>query len=659
MEAPPFPPLPVTKERDHEKRTVSPEPGRLFRRGRVRLAITAHGVPATAKPQLKIHMGDQQLIGNELVQVSDHPPEPANEASAMSQSSEQPNRPSAVLENLLRAGARTGKKLEPTGKALLKSAGKAHKRFAEAHDLPKITAPSSQPHLSPDIHAHTHSFHVDNNQLDRLQLDEDASQRAASAPDIELSPSSPEADPSRRYSFTKHGVKKAPNAGNGNADVPERKRRRAVEFGSFEFALFHGFTPKEVCARIQDSSSHLPEALRVLIDQTFQLPDLNSLECTCGKQCNTHLLTFQMSDRGEENSKIVLRVTAEITVWSPLATDTIVTARFRELMSTIEDMADTFKDKYPKAENLTYLLVGGLFTQHYPTYFEKNKQFLQEKLRLPRVQTVPIHTEGSIARNAKIIRDSIVKTCRGSKSVVLIGHSKGGIDAVSILDNFPETKQFLFGIVSFQAPFGGTFLVDFVARSKLAVTAISSVITSLWKGDQDSLLDMSYSSRAKALDIGEARSGEHGSNISSAESKTSAPEQRLEVSKTPNDQRQVHSGEDQAIQNKLLVYKQVPIVAFGSYASFDVLSIRSAANAAGVASMAPAAQKIVKHTGFLCDGLVTAGDARIPHSDAVLLKDMMHTEPALYVQGTEYPPGQLTASALALLFEKESRKEDA
>lgn len=104
-----------------------------------------------------------------------------------------------------------------------------------------------------------------------------------------------------------------------------------------------------------------------------------------------------------------------------------------------------------------------------------------------------------------------------------------------------------------------------------------------------------------------------------------------------------------------MVLRDIPIVTVASHASFKLQSVRSVANVAGIASMSLIAGQITANTGFFNDGLVVWADALVPFSDAIYLDDMMHTEPALYVPGTKYPPGELTAAALSLLFDKANR----
>lgn len=174
-------------------------------------------------------------------------------------------------------------------------------------------------------------------------------------------------------------------------------------------------------------------------------------------------------------------------------------------------------------------------------------------------------------------------------------------------------------MISFQAPFLGTYAIDALKRTML-VDAIGSAIETLWHGQRESLLDMSYATRKASLYM----FGNEDAN-------------------------------DSVNGTNAMALKGIPIISVASHASFEIGKIRTAATAAGVASMSPIAAEITKNTGFFNDGLVVPADALIPFSDAIYLGDMMHTEPSLYVPGTKYPPGELTAAVLALLFDKAAR----
>lgn len=432
------------------------------------------------------------------------------------------------------------------------------------------------------------------------------------------------------------------NVPSGNDANPSRKPRRSADFGLFRFALLQGFPPRMIYVLIQDVVSPLPAPLGLFQEHRIRIPRLSDFSCSCSKQCNTHKFRLYLSSTGPGSATLQLFLWYR--TWTPFASCNDVTGRFREIFSNTTELPHAVRKSNSQAEDLSYLLVGGFFTQHYPNYFERNIKYLQEKLHFPKVEVVPIHTEGSIERNADVLRSSILKACHGTKSIVLIGHSKGGVDAIAILHMFPDIIKYIYGIIAFQAPFGGTFLIDYVARRSLALNTISNAIKKLLKGDPASFLDMGY--EARLAELGVSESGNDDTKGIQSDGNVPSSE------KSTNDE---VLSEDTKRTQYLNVLRTVPIISFASSSPFDVMKIRSAADVAGVTAMAPAAQIITQYTGFACDGLVTPADARVPHADVVVLDNMLHTEPALYVKGTKYPPGQLTASALVLLFEKAAR----
>lgn len=166
-----------------------------------------------------------------------------------------------------------------------------------------------------------------------------------------------------------------------------------------------------------------------------------------------------------------------------------------------------------------------------------------------------------------------------------------------------------------QAPFLGTYAIDFLQRAELT-DAISTALETLWHGERESLLDLSYGKRSANLDM---------------------------------------FVRGDVVNSRAIALREIPVVSFATCASFDLHAMRTPAGMASVASMAAVANEITGNTGFCSDGLVASVDAMVPFSDVVYLNDMSHLEPANYVPGTSYPPGELTAAALVLLFEKAQR----
>lgn len=442
--------------------------------------------------------------------------------------------------------------------------------------------------------------------------------------------------------------------------------RKDIDFGLFSFALMHGAMPDNISLKLRDRSAGSASntaahevPLPVSVPGDFEedvksemdsgTPEASSTN-NSHRQTRQYVLHRRETTRGQYNAKVVFDLRITYATWKPTATCTYVTPRFREVFLATNENPTWLKKSYPECADLHYLFVGGLFTDHYPRYFDFNRSFLGEELGCKNIHVVPIHTEMNTVANAAVIRDTVLECARGrANSVVLIGHSKGGVDICCALDH-PDILPLLFGIVSFQGPFGGTFLVDYLASKNIPLLAIDKALKSLWGGEKESLLDLSYASR------GRQAISPPSSIAESAEEPASAGNSEPEV---VEDKPGGPVLDDSYIADRLRLYAKLPIVSLASYAEFSAQQVRTVSDAAGFASMALTAKLIADKTGFMNDGLVSPWDAQIPYSDVVLVPDMMHTEPAFYLKGTKYPPGRLTAAVLALLFEKRDRMRNA
>jgi triacylglycerol lipase len=101
-----------------------------------------------------------------------------------------------------------------------------------------------------------------------------------------------------------------------------------------------------------------------------------------------------------------------------------VSAQFFEFLDRIR----TSKPVLPEeAKSLVILLVPGLFTEHYPGYMNDNMAHLT-KLGLS-VHKAALDTDVGVAANAARVRDAVLHAAAEGKRVVIVGHSKGGVDA--------------------------------------------------------------------------------------------------------------------------------------------------------------------------------------------------------------------------------------
>ncbi|KZV43499.1 hypothetical protein F511_19043 [Dorcoceras hygrometricum] len=113
---------------------------------------------------------------------------------------------------------------------------------------------------------------------------------------------------------------------------------------------------------------------------------------------------------------------------------------------------------------VVYLLVPGLFSNHGPLYFVNTKTSFS-KMGLT-CHIAKIHSEASIEKNAKEIKDYIEELYWGSeKRVLLLGHSKGGVDAAASLSIYwDELKDKVAGLALAQSPYGGSPIASDILR---------------------------------------------------------------------------------------------------------------------------------------------------------------------------------------------------
>ncbi|CAI9101304.1 OLC1v1038598C1 [Oldenlandia corymbosa var. corymbosa] len=156
-------------------------------------------------------------------------------------------------------------------------------------------------------------------------------------------------------------------------------------------------------------------------------------------------------------------------------------------------------------KSMVYLLVPGLFSNHGPLYFVSTKTRFS-KMGLT-CHIAKIHSEASVETNAKELKDYIEEIYWGSrKRVLLLGHSKGGVDAAAALSMYwPDLKDKVAGLALAQSPYGGSPIAsdilregqlgDYVNIRRLMEILICKVI----KGDMQALEDLTYDKRKEFL----------------------------------------------------------------------------------------------------------------------------------------------------------------
>ncbi|CAM8925844.1 unnamed protein product [Rhodiola kirilowii] len=174
------------------------------------------------------------------------------------------------------------------------------------------------------------------------------------------------------------------------------------------------------------------------------------------------------------------------------------TARFMELLENIRNGAHVLPNSY------VYLLIPGLLSNHGPLYFVSTKRFFSKKGLACHI--AKIHSEASVEHNAWELKNYIEELYWGSgKRVMLLGHSKGGVDAAAALSLYwSDLEEKVAGLALVQSPYGGTPLASDILREgqiadKETRRIMELLICKFIKGDIRALEDLTYERRREFI----------------------------------------------------------------------------------------------------------------------------------------------------------------
>ncbi|XP_021741452.1 uncharacterized protein LOC110707722 [Chenopodium quinoa] len=170
------------------------------------------------------------------------------------------------------------------------------------------------------------------------------------------------------------------------------------------------------------------------------------------------------------------------------------TTRFLEVLQDVRNGNHMLPDSF------VYLLIPGLFSNHGPLYFVATKRYFS-KMGLA-CHIAKIHSEASVDHNAWVLKQYVEELYWGSgKRVMLLGHSKGGVDAAAALSKYwKDLRGKVAGLALVQSPYGGTPIASDALREgqvadKKARRVIELLISRLIKGDFQALEDLTYEKR--------------------------------------------------------------------------------------------------------------------------------------------------------------------
>ncbi|MCM2267093.1 MAG: DUF2974 domain-containing protein [Elusimicrobiales bacterium] len=175
-----------------------------------------------------------------------------------------------------------------------------------------------------------------------------------------------------------------------------------------------------------------------------------------------------------------------------------VGGEFEAIFSAGKDFSSS---EISRLKNVRILLVPGFMSNlattqggqkalpFVPRYFKEQLEFL--KGRGLDCRLVDIESETSIYSNArKVIRE--LEQAPGK--VMVIGHSKGGLDTLEALLKRPDLRRKVLAVIAVQSPFLGSPVADMVLASP-ATSVPSSVLLELLGGSKQSLQNLSVKYR--------------------------------------------------------------------------------------------------------------------------------------------------------------------
>jgi len=189
----------------------------------------------------------------------------------------------------------------------------------------------------------------------------------------------------------------------------------------------------------------------------------------------------------------------------------------RELTGhTVEDGTKDFENALERVERVpgsvvakefAYLLVPGLFGSYYPGYYD-DVQTAFTSYGVSCKTSRLISGEGVVRTNAAALKREIDDFARetSGKKVVVIGHSKGGVDAAAALAMFDDDlRDKVRGLIAVQCPYGGSPIATDLLCDALAstTTGFLEALLSASRGSGSRLVapiaDLTYAARRAFL----------------------------------------------------------------------------------------------------------------------------------------------------------------
>ena len=108
-----------------------------------------------------------------------------------------------------------------------------------------------------------------------------------------------------------------------------------------------------------------------------------------------------------------------------------------------------------------------------------------------RAEVVKLPTAAAIADNAA----TLTAVLRDGPAALVIGHSKGGLEALASLLSLPIPEQHCFGFLALQSPFHGSPIADAVCRAQAVHKLMDGTLQTLKLGTGQGISDLTVATR--------------------------------------------------------------------------------------------------------------------------------------------------------------------
>lgn len=164
-----------------------------------------------------------------------------------------------------------------------------------------------------------------------------------------------------------------------------------------------------------------------------------------------------------------------------------------ECEKSIVSIANSIPDPIKKGSDYEYVFVGGLWSNYAASLYFRSSLMRMNEVGLT-FQRASLNTSAGVEENAEVLKTLLeekIKTTQ--KKIIFIGHSKGGVDTLTMMLKYPHLQEHIGGLITMQSPLGGSPLAsDFLNSSSTVRNFIAQMLEA---NESSALSDLTYAQR--------------------------------------------------------------------------------------------------------------------------------------------------------------------